>query len=64
MPWSDEPDFPGDSGPPSEPAGKDKLFLVVLIVLVALAAILWLLDPAHQRGGKSRADWPPAHAKP
>jgi len=39
--------------------------VVVLVILAAVAAILWFADPAHQWPGNSRVDWPaPAPAKP
>jgi hypothetical protein len=50
--------------PPLKPIGKDKLFMAVLLILAAMAFYYWLVDPSHQRDGKSRVDWPPAKAKP
>jgi len=52
--------------PPTPPGRRDVVFLIVLLGLLALGALLWLLDPAHQSDGKSRVDWPdaPAPAKP
>lgn len=44
--------------PPRAPGRRDVVFVIVLLGLLALAAVLWFADPAHQPTGKSRVDWP------
>jgi len=63
---ADDHDFRADIGSKGEaPLGKDFPALIGLIILVALAVILWFADPSHQPSGESRAEWPPVHpAKP
>ena len=36
----------------------------LLLLLIGLAALLWLEDPAHQLTGHSRVDWPELASRP
>lgn len=36
----------------------------LLLLLIGLAALLWLEDPAHQLTGHSRVDWPEPASRP
>ena len=57
--------FPLRPPPAPGPRRKDYTIVVVLVILAAVAAILWFADPAHQCPGNSRVDCPaPAPAKP
>lgn len=40
-------------------------FAVFMLGLALLTLILWLADPSHDPGGRSRVDWPePQTARP
>lgn len=62
MPTPDDSSFPWQPPPPPppDPRGKDRLFLLVLLLLAGLVAFLWFTDPSHRSNGESRDHWPSA----